>query len=274
MSSETIVRLMGGKYELRHENGRNFRALRYGGPWTLAEDRAVRAHYASGGAAAVQAAGVDRTADAIGQYARRNAIPGPPPIAGPREPLPVPDGLDAALLAGKPVADLSRRFARSRSWLKNRAMKIGATIPRGNLRPYDPAELAIIEAAAGLSPLAVQKRLAKAGFVRTQSAIVSQRKKMGLSNAREFERSYPMEEWGRLLGVSADVPRGWTLTRHDPLPTRKGARSALLVHEDDFRAWLARNPSRLNFRKVPPASYPWLVEVLTGISPSQPKREE
>lgn len=239
-------------------------------PWTLAEDRLVRTHYLTGGAAAVQASGVDRTTDAIGQYARRNGIPGPPLTPGPRDPLPVPDGLDEALLAGKSVADLSRRYSRSRSWLQRRATKIGATLPKGNLRPYTDAEIAIIEAAAGLSPVAVQKRLAKAGFERTQSAIVSQRKKMGLSNAREFERSYAIEEWGRLLGVSADVPRGWTRLRHDPLPSRNGTRNALIVHEDDFRAWLARNPSRLNFRKVPPASYPWLVEVLTGISPPRP----
>lgn len=182
--------------------------------------------------------------------------------------LPVPDGLDDALRSNRYTAQqIADRFGRSRQWVARRAVALGLALPRPvREHVWRKAEDAILEATEGKDLQTVRKRLARAGFIRTESAIRCRRKKLQVSNRREFDRAYPITEWQELLGVGQSTIYLCVDTRHDPLPTRRvgGFR---LIHEDDFRAWIVRNPSRFRLSKIPPASYAWFYEMLTGLSP-------
>lgn len=157
--------------------------------WTTHEFRILRDNYPIGGVAACVPLLPGRTAGSIYQHANQKRLVSPREqrrCGEKRHAWTSNEHIDAAIRRGVAEATgrgdmmrLAQSLNRPRYWVSQRAAKLGCVPPRFKEPPWSPAELEIISEAAHLQPKSLRARLRRAGFNRTDTAIVVKLKRLG-----------------------------------------------------------------------------------------------
>jgi hypothetical protein len=163
------------------------------------------------------------------------------------------------------IKALARTIGRTRQWIRTRAIKLGVAVPRFAPLPWSSAETDIVVENAHLSPIALKRRLLKAGFAaRTEAAIAGKIRSAGVST--EDPDHYTANGLAKLFGVDVHVVTGW-ISRGWLRAQRRG--TARLEQQGGDQWWISRWQVRcfvrdsvqvIDFRKLDKV---WLVELLT-----------
>lgn len=245
--------------------------------WTTAELAKIREHYPAGGIEAVEPHLPGRTRSAIYQQARILGLRSPKWSKPIRENWPKDDRIDDAIrrLHTTPpkrgeVEALATKLGRPTWWVSRRAREMGLITPRFREAPWSDAELQLLEETADLSPAQAYKRLRKAGFVRTLTAITVKRKRLAIRVQRD---GYTGRELAELIGYNESTIARWI--RMGRLKAAEcgqergdGRVNAYKVTDKDLREFIIQNPTVLELRRIPAANQPWLIELLTGRGPT------
>jgi hypothetical protein len=238
--------------------------------WTGRETMILRNAYPEGGIQACLAKLPGRSPSAIYQYALRLKLRSPRggPHALPAKTNDYIDGMIRRTYQNNPdrnaIKNLARTIDRSRQWIRTRAIKLGIAVPRFKEPPWDAAENEIVLEAAHLDPVTLQRRLAKAGFQRTQVAIVGQITRQGVT--REDPDHYTANGLAKLFGIDVHVVTGWIDKGWLYAQRRGTARVAeqggdqWWIHRRSVRKFVADSVQVIDFRKVDKV---WLVELMT-----------
>ena len=183
-------------------------------PWTTPEVVAVRQYYPQGGIEAVEPHLPGRTRSSIYQRACLLGIKSPQHAKPIREYWPNCPQVDEAIrqLHTSPpkrgdVVALGKRLARPTYYISRRARQLGLITPRFREEQWSAAEIAILEQCDELTPERVRAKLKKAGFTRTDTAIMVKRKRLGMRVERDGRR--PAREIARLLGYDDSTVARW-----------------------------------------------------------------
>lgn len=128
----------------------------------------------------------------------------------------------------------------------------------------------MLEETADLSPSQAEKRLRKAGFVRTLTAITVKRKRLAIRIQRD---GYTGRELAELIGydertVSRWIRMGRLKAAEYGQERGDGRVNAYRVTDKDLREFIIQNPTVLELRRIPAANQPWLIELLTCRGPT------
>jgi len=157
---------------------------------------------------------------------------------------------DSSRPRGLTLKEIALRFGRTRAYLRRRAEELNLTRRRIKRCPkWTEEEQRILERSAHLSCQVIQKRLGKEGYERTIGAI---RDRITLHHLRQGTPYYRQEELSRLLGVSAQAVRRWMregLIRCQRMQTASPT-DPLLVHRNEIRRFIQRNPMAVDLKRV------------------------
>ena len=241
--------------------------------WTSREERVLREVYPTGGVPAALKALPGRSASSIYGHANNLGLASPSTSARnrPREQWSSSDQIDAAIsrvYASAPDKGAINRLAaavgRPRWWVSVRARKLGLVSPRFKEPTWSPEELSIVRENASLSLAALKRRLARAGFTRTETAIKVKLKRIGAD--RSDEDRYSARQLAELLGVDGKTVTGWIdkgwlkASRIDGDKTLGAGRNWSL-HRRDVRRFIVDNVASVDLRKVEKF---WFVDLLSG----------
>lgn len=233
--------------------------------WTTPEVQVLREHYPTGGVRACLERLPGRDAPGIYARAAKNGIK----RAGQRErrtwaPSEWVDAqikrayADGSNVRGA-VAELARRIDRPRDWISRRAVQLGLVQPRYKPGPWSAEELAILEEHYTLSPRAIAARLRKAGYSRTETAVIVQRKRCGLRASDDPDR-WCARQLADAMGVEVHKVLRW-IERGMLKATRQGDEAPWAIHRRDVRAFLITHLGDWDHRRCEQL---WLVEILAG----------
>ena len=231
--------------------------------WTTHEEKILREHYPRlGGPACLE---LLPGREIRGLYAKARALGLARAGLSDRQAYPASDWIDAQIkklyAAGDgqrgAVADLAKRLGRPRNWVSNRAIKLGLIRPRFRQPPWSAAELAILEECEALTPQAAQKRLLRAGFKRTASAIVVKRHRLGM-RVSEDPDVFTARGLASALGVESHKVLRWI--RGGRLKAKRRD-DTWLIRRRDVRAFLIQHLADWDHRRCEQL---WLVETLAG----------
>lgn len=240
--------------------------------WTTREERILREHFPAGGSAACRPLLPRRSDGAIYQHAQKLGLKAP---AGefsrqrwaPSEQI---DALIRRTYQGEPrkgiVADCARIVGRPRWWVSKRAADLGLVAPRFKEPAWSEVEVEILMARPHLHPRTLARRLAKAGYSRTQTAIVVKLKRLGVTRADDSDH---MTATGlaKLMGVDVKVVTRWIASgwlkarRRGTERTEAQGGDQWWVHRRDVRHFVVDNAAAVDLRKVDKF---WFIDVLAG----------
>ena len=158
------------------------------------------------------------------------------------------------------LADLSKRIGRPEHWVQRRASSMGLTRGRGRVDGWTAEELAIVEEWAMTGHRVIVKKLADAGFTRTESAVAVQMKR------RQIDRTDP-DQWtatqvAPLLGVNPSTVADWVERRGLKAKRQSwGPFGRLQIKRADLKAWVKANRGYVDLRRVDQS---WFLELLLG----------
>jgi hypothetical protein len=142
-----------------------------------------------------------------------------------------------------------------------RAVELG--LARVKEKNWSLEEVAILEANCQYGFSEIQKRLAAAGFARSQYAILLKRKRLDLVRAYE---GYSANQLGTLMGIDSKgvghyIEEGWLKAekRGTWRTERQGGDTWYIAHED-VRAFLFARPEEWDLRKVEKW---WFLDLIT-----------
>lgn len=231
--------------------------------YTEAERETIRQHYGTTGTRVLVKLLPHLGKDQIRQMGRKlgcgSKSGGPLPDA-------TRDAVDQAIrseLAGGytygAAARIARATGRHASYIANRMLDLGITKPRElEKRPWTPAEDALCEQTVGLSLSGATRRFKQAGFARKHGGIA--RRRIALQLNREDSGYRSTGEVGTLFGVSPKTVDNWIRIHKLSTSALDGGRR--LIRDADLRNWILDHPLRIEHRRIPPTSWPWLVELL------------
>jgi hypothetical protein len=241
--------------------------------WTTREERALRESYAAGGVEAALAALPGRSASSIYNHANKLKLVAPATAAlqRPRERWTSNEQIDLVIrraYAAPPtkggVNRLATTVGRPRCWVSTRARQLGLVAPRFKELPWSSAELEIVREKSWLSLAALKRKLARAGFARTETAIKVKLKRIGADRSDDDRCS--ARQLAELLGVVCATVTGWidkgwlTASRIDGDRTLGSGRN-WSIHRRDVRRFIIDNTAAVDLRKVEKF---WFVELLSG----------
>lgn len=159
------------------------------------------------------------------------------------------------IVPGVTLTALSKRFARSKSWLKARALKLGVVVVRVKAPDWSDDE---IEALCGLGhfhPRVIAKKLVQRGFPRrtaTGIKIKLTRNNIGCVMARQDAGWYSSIGLGRLVGrdgkcVVRWIEAGWLKAERQHTERTAAQGDHWLIHEQDIRAMAERHAENMDF---------------------------
>lgn len=241
--------------------------------WTTAELSTLRAIYPVGGSFAAHAALPNRTRAAIMAKAQQLDLRAPRQHLGTAgkkltRRWEATEQIDQAIRDGYATARkrgdykaIAERVNRPQWWVQKRAARLGVTrTNRSRLDAWRGPELEMLEDWAHCDPSVIRRKLAKAGFQRTVTAISIQLKR------RKFDRTDPdrwaAPELAELLGVNAATVADW-IERRGLKAVRKayGPHGRFMLHRRDVRAWIKLNPRYVDLRRV---DQPWFMDLVFG----------
>ena len=159
---------------------------------------------------------------------------------------------------------LAKQLNVPRSALSYRCKELGIIESRDS-RPWSDRENEILAERAHLSLQVIQRHLKKAGFRRTQSAIIGQRKLMriNMEDAKLEAGVYTGKQLALCMGV--DCRTVYRLINKGMLTAKRAGyerdRDYWHITEKSIRAMLINYTAEIDFRKVD--KY-WLVDILTN----------
>lgn len=243
-------------------------------PWAPREIQVLRERYIPEGAAGCLALLPARSATQVLTKADRLGLKRQK--SHERRPAP-PPGLDAALRAHyrsppqeRPLLrELVKRFGWPRSWLYLRARELGCDVARrmesGSRAAWSEAELALLRAHPTLGLRALRRRLAAAGFIRSEAAIYARRSRLGLNReGRElmFDDAYSAMDLAGVMGEDQHTVLAWI--RCGKLKARRRddlqGQPWVITHQA-ARAFLLAYPNAWDHRRCDKW---WLIEALAG----------
>lgn len=242
--------------------------------WTTREIALLREHYPRGGVTACEAV-MQRTRSSIYQHARELGLraPGQPTV---RLHYANDSRLDEALrflhehpLLKGAVVEFAQRWQRPTWWVSRRARDLGLKTPRFRELPWTAAEIDILHDTAHVNPKNAQAAFKRAGFKRSETAIVVKRKREGIgaTQARLDAGLLNGHQAAALLGVDGKTPSSWIALHGLKASKRwKDGREHddWVIRERDLREFIIANPCRLELRKIPDSSRAWFIELLAG----------
>lgn len=241
--------------------------------WRTTEVSALRALYPAGGSQAVHEALPHRTRAAIRSKAQSCGIERsayqPAATAGMRfaRLYPLSEHVDNAIRIGYAHATrkgdikaLAQRIGRPPWWVQKRAAALGVT--RSNCTRLDcwtRAELQILERWAMCTPQAIRRKLLRAGFTRSETAIGIKLRRADID--REDPDRWSATAVAPMLGVNPATVADWVERRGLPAERVGGGRGTLMITRRGLRNWIARNPRYVDLRRV---DQPWFMDLLFG----------
>lgn len=233
--------------------------------WLVHEDRILRTMYEREGARACAARIPDRSlaaiysrAQALGLRApkvQRAGVPRNPPYA-------FTEAVDAQIRAvyanptrGR-VNELAARLMMPRQTINRRAAVLGLVAPRFRQPPWTPAEIDLLERHATKSPATIQRILKKAGFSRTETAIIVRLKREKI-DTRE-PGVYCPQSLARLMGVDRTTVVRWIETENLPSTVTDGRHR---ITDAQLRTWIRNHARLVDLRKV---DRYWFIELALG----------
>jgi hypothetical protein len=241
--------------------------------WTGREEMILRNSYLDGGLVGCLEKLPGRSAQAIYAHARKVGLKSPREAKGTRRPAAgTSDHIDALICRtcqnnpdSGSIKGLAKTINRTRQWIRARAIKLGVAVPRFKAPPWHPAEIEIIAEHPHLGPLALKWRLRKAGFERTEVAIV---RKLVLLGASMIDPDhYTANGLSKLFGIDAKVVTGWIAkgwlgaARRGTIRTDQQGGDQWWISRDQVRRFVVGSVAVIDFRKLDKV---WLVELLAG----------
>ncbi|MFV0623773.1 hypothetical protein ACBY01_07160 [Sphingomonas sp. ac-8] len=234
--------------------------------WTTREIALVREHYPVGGVQACLPLIHGRSASSIYQRAGILGLhaPGGTPFEQ-REHLASSPAIDEAIrrwhAAGARrdgLVELVRATMRPRRWVTNRAKRLGLTPPRFRSPAWTTAEDDILRSFAGKMPSTAVAALKRAGYRRTETAVVVRSKRLHIS--RVPEDSFSATELAQLFGVDGKavtswIEKGWLKATR----ASDAAGSPYRIKPAAIRTFIMDNVSLLKLGRVDPH---WFVDLL------------
>lgn len=250
-------------------------------PWLTTEVAAIRAHYQTGGAPAVRSVLPHRTLASIRAKASEMGIRCARPstlghsfarVYPPSEAvdMAIRDGYLRATKKGD-VKALADRIGRPAWWVQKRAAKFGLTrCNRTRLDAWTPAEVALLEKWRMAQLPVIRRKLAEAGFARTEAGIAVQLKRRQID--RTDPNAWSATQLGQLFGVNPATVADWVDRRGLPGRKADGRTGAFSIRRTDLRLWIKRNPQWVDLRRVDQAWF-WELMFPEMAQPTQKKAE-
>lgn len=164
--------------------------------------------------------------------------------------------------------DLARcalAVGRPRRWVSRRAAQMGLVQPRFREPRWSAAELAILHDSEGRPPATIRRALKRAGFTRSETAIVVKLKREGLSSAVEEPDVYSIKALSGFMGVNHHVvarwiDKGWLKAKIvGQASTLKPDGNQWRILRRDVRAFVIDNAAAVDLRKV---DKDWFIDLL------------
>ncbi|WP_428485988.1 hypothetical protein [Rhodopila sp.] len=241
--------------------------------WTGREEVILRDAYPKGGVAGCLARLPGRSAKSI--YARASMLGLRVPADAAslrRQTYATSDAIDDAIrktYQGCPDKGAVKRLAQSidrpRQWIYGRAVRLGIAVPRFKALPWTEAENDILAEHAHLDPAVLRAMLKKAGFQRSDVAIVVQRKRLGASTADP--EHFTAGGLAELFGVDPGtiirwIEKDWLrASRRGTARVEQQGGDQWWIHRSAVRGFVIANTAAVDFRKVDKT---WLVDLLAG----------
>lgn len=238
--------------------------------WTGREEMLLRATYPVSGIAGAMTELPDRSARAIYQHARELGLHAPN-VTAPRRRWRSTEHIDAAIRrtyespASGAVNRLAQTIGRPRSWIHDRAIKIGCAVPRFKALPWSASEIELLHAHAHKTPSVIERIFRAKGYARTATAIRVQIKRIGADTGDP--NHYTARGLGLLMGVDAKTVTRWiekgmlSASRRETARVTAQGGDEWWISRQQVRRFVIENVAAVDFRKVDKV---WLVELLTG----------
>jgi len=238
--------------------------------WTTTEVAALRETYPVGGMKATRSV-INRLPGAIHAKARSLGVRAP---AGTTTGLrfarkyPQSDRIDLAIRDGYANAKrkgdiqaLADSIGRPLWWTYKRAAALGLSrTTRLHVRPWERAELAVLEKFAACDFKVISQKLRSAGFDRTPTAVAIQLKRRRID--RHDPDTWSAPDLAELLGVHARTVADWIERRGLTAKKRaSGPHGVWMLKRRDVRAWVAANPRYVDLRRV---DQTWFMDLVFG----------
>lgn len=243
--------------------------------WQITEDHILRTLYESQGPAAAAAALPCRTLSAVLTRANTIGLKAPRPVrlGQPRHvTYKFTPAIDAEIqrvyrceISRGAVNALCARLMMPRHAVSRRAAMLGLLVPRFNEPPWSEKEIEILHLHSGKTPAVIQRLLKRAGFARTETAIIVKRKRLHLST--DEPGTYSAYGLAKLMGVDGKTVTRW-IEREGLRSDRRGtARKPVqggdehTIRDKDLLAWIRSHPQLVDLRKVDRF---WFLELVLG----------
>jgi hypothetical protein len=241
-------------------------------PWTAAEKATLRAAFPAGGAKAVQLLLPDRTLGSIYNQATEQGLRSAR-AKNPRRAFAPCDRIDAQIVAlaqrGAERGEwskLARRVQRPKGHITSRLRALGYLTTRVAEKEWTPAEITLLRETTQYSPATASTHFSRAGFTRSAWAIIARRKVLRLDCTRYGQytaRELALNLGQHQLAVGRLIRQG-LLEAKKSRDVEGSTNLPYVITDAQVRTFIRTHPLRLDLRRVPPASIPWLIDVLTG----------
>lgn len=158
------------------------------------------------------------------------------------------------------VKRLALEVGRPKWWVCKRAATLGLGRARLKEPAWSRAEVAIAEEWASCTNASIRRKLAQAGFARTDAAIGVKLKRLQLD--RTDPDVWSARDLGSLLGVDGKTVADWVARRGLKAQREAwGPNGVLRITRRALRDWLKTHHAYVDLRKV---DQPWFWELLLG----------
>lgn len=218
--------------------------------WTLPEVAILRQHYPVDGPEKCAHLLPHRTLGSIYQQARLSGLRAPksPAVRHKWETTPYIDAeirrVYQSVMKKNDAQKLAARLGYPRWWVCKRAALLGLVAPRFKEPAWSADEVALLEMHSTKHPKIIQKHLKAAGFERTETAIIVQRKRRKLET--QDPDYYTTGELALMMGVDPTTVMRWI--ESEGLPARKGVLRR--VSRAALRNWIRDHAQSVDLRKV------------------------
>lgn len=168
---------------------------------------------------------------------------------------------------GKTVAQLASRWGLTKNQVYYRAAHLGLRRMKIKEPCWSEEELEILNQCHHLTPQIIKKRLQKAGYARTQTAIVVQRNRRHYA-VTDGVNAYSAHGLARLMGVECNSILRWinrgllkAVPRGDSMNTSGGPGDRWIIAPKSARAFIVANVALIDLAL---ADRYWLIDLLAG----------
>ena len=170
------------------------------------------------------------------------------------------DGYAAARAKGD-YARLADELGRPRWWVQKRAAALGLTrTVRTRLDAWSAGELELIERWGTCTLPVIRRKLAAAGYTRTETAIAVKLKRLRID--RDDPDRWSPGDVARALGVDPATVRDWIARRGLAAVTvGRSDRARLAIERKALRGWIKLHPRYVDLRRVDQV---WFMDLILG----------